>query len=233
MILYNYYKKYILKGGEEEKEEEQSKYENTLSFEDTRLEMNKILEQFNNLYPNWVNNPKNNVFNNHPELVQLVLSYWWYKDENDEIQEYLENEDEFIMVCMAFDYEFNNNNTVDDIYWDILYGFMIYTICNTFRVIDTDDNIKLQKRGIYIKSGMIGNSIIRQYISFLFKIKNKSIIPDNIKDLLKKYEVDAIRKCENKSSGGRYKILYNNYRGGNIKTYYNQYIKYKLKIEKL
>ena len=227
MILYNYYKKYILKGGEEDK------YENTLSFEDTRLEMNKILEQFNNLYPNWADNSRNNVFNNHPELVRLVLSYWLYIDENDEIQEYIETGDEFIMISMAFDYEFNNNNTVDDIYWDILYAFISYTICKKFKVKDTDDNIKLQNRGIYILSGMIGNNIIRQYMSFLFKIKNKSIIPDNIKDLLKEYEVDSIRKCDNKYRGGRNKILYNNYRGGNIKTYYNQYIKYKLKIEKL
>ena len=228
-ILLNYYNKYKpYKGGE-------YIYLNDVSFEESFDYYNNTISMIKDKLGNsWFMNSNTNifelgVFNDPLDRAQTILKYYKFVDEDGNTKQVVTDELTIILVCIAFDYVFNHS-TVTDEYWNLLLNFMYDNMCRNITKPDTIDSIKL---GINLDSGIVGSTIILQYMNFLFKIKNKFKIPENIKTILKDFEIDTIRACKKIFEGGRYKILYNNYRGGNIKTYHNQYIKYKLKIEKL
>jgi hypothetical protein len=237
-ILLNYYKKYSSRGGEGphgpiDYDDNVNQYTNDISYDESYKYLKEITDEINReVGDHWYSNARNNIFDsNTSEEAKKLLKYWKYNDEEGNLHLTIDSEDTFTLICMAFEYEFNelkNKNRLQDNneYWDSLFKFIELTSCVEIAEPETSETIRLGRR---LTIG-IGNKIIRQFIPSLYRIENKSLIPEKVRNLMNDYKVDVIRTCAIRKGGRFNGISYNNYRGGNNETYINQYIKYKLKM---
>lgn len=235
-ILLNYYNKYSSRGGKKpyNYDDNINQYENNISFDESYNYLKEITDEINReVGDHWYSNATKNIFDSETsDVAKKLLKYWKYKDEEGNLHLTIDSEDTFTLICMAFEYEFNdlknqNNLQNNNEYWDSLFKFIELTSCVDIVEPETPETIRLGRR---LSIG-IGNKIIRQFIPSLYKLQNKSLIRKDVSNLMNNYKIDVIRTCAN-SEGGQFNgNYYNNYRGGNNKkTYINQYIKYKLKL---